>query len=354
MLRVVTGGRRRDLGLGGVGTVSLGEAREEALRLRSLARKGVDLLAERTRRTVPTFAQAAKQVHAQHGASFRNVKHNAQWISSLEDYVFPIFGNRRVDSVDSADVLKALSPIWTDKRETATQVKQRIKVILDWAKASGFRSGDNPTDGLTKVLPKHRAAPKHLPSLAYQAVPKFLTTVPKANASESVRLGFEFLVLTAARTSEVLKATWDEIDIDAETWTVPANRMKAGREHRVPLASRAVEILKQARELSDDGPYVFPGRPKAPLSNMAFLMLLRRLGPTDITVHGFRSSFRDWAADRTNAPHAVCEAALAHSVRDKAEAAYNRTDLFERRRKLMESWANFATGESAEVVAIRA
>ena len=357
VLRIVAGGRRRDLGLGGVGTVGLAEARDEALRLRSLARRGVDLVAERqrTRRAVPTFAEAARQVHTQHGASFSNAKHNADWISSLEAYAFPVFGNRRLDSIGSADVLRALTPIWTAKSETARRVKQRIRVVLDWAKASGFRSGDNPTDGLTKVLPKRREAPKHHPALAYQAVPEFLTTVRNANARESSRLGFEFLVLTAMRTGEVLNATWDEIDLDARTWTIPASRMqKARREHRVPLASRAVEILKQARELSDGGPYVFSGRPKAALSDSAFLMLLRRLGRDDITVHGFRSSFRVWAAERTNTPRAVCEAALAHSLRDQTEAAYNRTDLFERRRKLMEAWSAYATGETADVVAIHA
>ena len=354
--RIVIAGKRCDLGLGSAELKGLAEAREEAMLLRGRARKGIDVLAERQtlRLAVPTFEEAARQVHEQHGASFKNDKHRAQWLASLEADAFPVFGSRRVDAVGSADVLKALSPIWTTKPETARRLKQRIRVVFDWAKASGFRSGDNPTDGVAKVLPKQPTEQKHHPALPYQAVSKFLTMLRKADARESVRLAFEFLILTATRTSEVLRATWDEIDLDAKTWTIPAARMKTGREHRVPLARRAVDILKRAKALRDGGPYVFPGRPKAPLSNMAFLMLLRRVKRDDITAHGFRSSFRDWSAERTNEPRAVCEAALAHTVRDKAEAAYNRTDLFERRRKLMDSWAAFATSKSADVVAMRA
>ncbi len=356
VLRTVVVGKRCDIGLGGVAVVDLADARDEARRLRGLARKGVDVLAERRtlRIAVPTFEEAARQVHEQHGAAFKNDKHRAQWLASLEADVFPVFGSRRVDAVGSADVLKALAPIWNTKPETARRLKQRIKVVLDWAKASGFRSGDNPTEGVAKVLPKHRAEQKHHPALPYQAVPAFLGTLRAADAGEPVRLAFEFLILTATRTSEVLRATWAEVDLDAKTWTVPGERMKAGREHRVPLSDRAVEILERAKELSDGGPYVFPGRAKAPLSNMALLMLLRRMERHDITAHGFRSSFRNWSAERTNAPRAVCEAALAHTVRDKAEAAYNRTDLFERRRKLMDWWAAFATARPADVVALGA
>ncbi|MBE3111611.1 MAG: site-specific integrase [Acidobacteria bacterium] len=260
-----------------------------------------------------------------------------------------------LQSIDSADVLKTLSPIWTTKPETARRLKQRIKVVFDWAKASGLRSGDNPTEGLAKVLPKHRGEPKHHAALPYQAVPTFLGVLRTADTSESIRLAFELLILTAARTSEVLRATWAEVDLDAKVWTIPGARMKAGREHRVPLSARAVEILTRAQACAQDSPYVFPGRtPDKPLSNMAFLMLLRRLKQDGITTHGFRSSFRDWAAERTNVPSAVCEAALAHTLRDKTEAAYHRTDLFDRRRELMNTWAKFATSKPADVVSIRA
>jgi len=349
--------KRCDLGLGSAQLVSLADARDKAEDHRRKVRKGENPLAEKRRehRSVPTFKNAATQVHAAHSATFRNAKHKAQWLASLKADIFPVFGERPVSAIESADVLKALSPIWTTKPETARRLKQRIKVVLDWAKASGFRSGDNPTDGLTNVLPRHRGDPKHHSALPYQVVPTFIAGLKTAETSESIRLAFELLILTATRTNEVLRATWAEVDLNAKVWTIPGARMKTGREHRVPLSARAVEILKRAQACADDGPYVFPGRTRTkPLSNMAFLMLLRRLKHNTITTHGFRSSFRDWAADKTNFPTAVCEAALAHTLRDKTEAAYNRTDLFDRRRELMDTWAKFATAKPAEVVSIRA
>jgi integrase len=217
-------------------------------------------------------------------------------------------------------------------------------MVLDWAKASGFRTGDNPVDGITKVLPKHKTATGHHAALPYQKVPAFIHALRHANTAESIRLAFEFTILCATRTSETLNARWAELDLDAKIWTIPAVRMKAGVEHRIPLTDRCIEILKRAKVLSGDGGYLFPGRTaKKPLSNMVFLMALRRMKRTDVTAHGFRSSFRDWAAEKTNVPRAVCEAALAHTLRDKTEAAYNRTDLFDRRRELMDAWAAFGT-----------
>ncbi len=357
ILRTVISSKRCDLGLGSAQLVSLAQARDEALRLRALARKGLDVLAERraSRRTIPTFADAAREVHKQHSAAFRNAKHTAQWLASLEADVFPVFGERRVDAITSADVLKALSAIWTVKPETARRLKQRIKVVLDWAKASGHRSGENPVDGVAQVLPRHNGQQAHHAALPYANVPAFLQKLRSAEASESTLLAFEFLVLTAARTSEVLEARWEEIDSDLKTWSVPASRMKAGREHRVPLSARCLELIERAKAIKDGGPYVFPGRSeKAPLSNMTFLMLLRRIKLDEFTGHGFRSSFRDWAAEKTNVPRAVVEAALAHVVKDKTEAAYLRSDLFDLRRKLMDTWARFATAKPADVVSIRA
>ncbi len=354
MLRTVVMGTRRDIGLGGVKLVTLAEAREEARRLRKIARNAGDPLLERRRRNVPTFEAAARLVHAAHAASFRNIKHRKDWLSSL-GAVFAAWGTQRVDAITSADILTSLGPHWLARPETSRRVLQRIRVVFDWCKAQGYCAGDNPTQGITKVLPKHRGEQQHHAALPYQAVPAFLDTLRIADANESIRLAFEFLILTAARTSEVLGATWAEIDLEAKTWTLAGVRMKTGREHRVPLAPRAIKILQRANVRSDGGPYVFPGRsPKKPLSNMAFLMLLRRLGRDDITAHGFRSSFRDWASERTNVPRAVCEAALAHTLPDKTEAAYHRTDLFERRRELMTTWAAFAMAKSADVVPIRA
>jgi integrase len=304
---------------------------------------------------VPTFKEAAQKVHAAHAATFKNAKHAAQWLASLEADVFPVFGARPINAIESGDVLKALSPIWTTKAETARRLKQRIKVVLDWAKASGYRSGDNPVDGLTKVLPRARQAPTHHPALPYAHVPAFVQALRETDAGESTKLAFEFLILTAARTSEVLGARWEEVDRESKTWTIPGARIKAGREHRVPLAARSLELLKKAEALADGGPFVFPGRsPKAPLSNMAFLMRLRRMKRTDITAHGFRSSFRDSAAEKTNTPRAVVEAALAHVIKDKTEAAYFRSDLFELRRKFMDSWDRVATLTPAKVLPLQA
>jgi integrase len=356
VLRTLIKGRRSDIGLGSVSLVSLAEAREEALRLRKIARAGGDPLAARRqeRRTVPTFKSAAEQVHAAHAAGFRNEKHRKQWLASLSG-VFTAFGAKQVNAITSADILAALSPHWLTLPETSRRVLQRVRVVLEWCKAQGYCSGDNPTQGVTKVLPKARSAKAHHAALPFQQVPTFVHALRESDSGESVRLAFEFTILCAARTSETLRATWTEIDLDAKTWTIPGERMKAGADHRVPLSERCVEILERAKALSDGGPFVFPGRTaKKPLSNMVFLMALRRMNRDDLTTHGFRSSFRDWSAERTNFSRAVCESALAHTLRDKTEAAYNRTDLFDLRRDLMATWATFATSKPADVVAIRA
>jgi integrase len=344
VLRIVIRGKRCELGLGGLSIVSLSEAREEAILLRRIARKGGDPLKERRqeRRIIPTFEEAAHLVHESHSATFRNAKHKAQWISTLQSYVFPFFGSRPVDQVGSGDVLAALSPIWVDKPETARRVKQRIRTVMDWCKASGYRL-DNPAEGITKALPKHKTHKEHFAALPYAEVPEFLVSLREANRlALAIKLAFEFMILTASRTSEALLATWNEFDFAGRVWTVPAERMKAKREHRVPLAPRCLEILETARELT--GEYVFPGRRHGhPLSNMTFEMALRRMGREDITPHGFRSSFRDWAEERTKIQRSVIEASLAHVVADKVEAAYLRTTLFEKRRDLMNVWASFAT-----------
>ena len=355
VLRTVIKGKRSDLGLGGVTVVTLAEAREQAAHLRKIARAGGDPLAARRqeRRTVPTFQEAATQFHATLAPSFKNEKHRKQWLSSLAR-VLAAFGAKQVDAITSADILPAVSSQWLSKPETSRRVLQRVRATFEWCKAHGYCSGDNPTQGLVKVLPKQRDEQRHHAALPYPHVPAFVRAIREADAGESVRLAFEFLILTATRTNEVLRATWAEID-DARTWTIPGARMKAGANHRVPLAPRAEAILKRAKALSAGSPYLFPGRvPTQPLSNMAFLMLLRRLGRTDITSHGFRSSFRDWAAERTNVPRAVCEAALAHTLKDRTEAAYHRTDLFERRRELMTRWASFVTAKAADVISMRA
>ena len=356
MLRTVVKGRRCDIGLGSVELVSLADGREEARRLRRIARASGDPLAQRRqeRRPVPSFEDAAKAVHTAHAASFKSDKHRKQWLSSLKE-VFKAFGAKRVDAITSADILAALNPHWLTRPETSRRVLQRVRVVFEWCKAQGYRTDDNPTQGLTNVLPKQRVAKGHHAALPYQDLPAFVQALREADAGDVVRLAFEFTILCASRTSETLNAAWTEIDLEAKTWTIPGPRMKAGLEHRVPLSPRCIKILERTKALSDGGPYVFPGRsPKKPLSNMVLLMALRRMERRDVTTHGFRSTFRDWAAERTNVPRAVCEAALSHTLRDKTEAAYNRTDLFDRRRDLMTSWSRFATSKPADVVAIRA
>ncbi|WP_210485542.1 tyrosine-type recombinase/integrase [Microvirga antarctica] len=345
LLRVVVHGKRRDIGLGGASLVSLSEAREKALSYRKVARDGGDPLAVRRkeRREIPTFRKAAEQVHSNHRSSWKNKKHGDQWINTLNDYVIPHFGETRVDQVQTPDVLRVLAPIWMTKPETARRVRQRIRAVMDWAKASGFRDGDNPVEGVQKGLPRQNGRGSHHDAMAFGEVAAFVQTLRSSDAGEITRLALEFLILTASRTSEVLLARWVELDLDHALWTVPAERMKAGRIHRVPLSARCLEILRQARLLGSGADYIFPGRTvERPLSNMVFLMMLRRM-KLNVTAHGFRSSFRDWASEATSFPREVAEMALAHTIENKVEAAYRRGDLMEKRREMMEAWALFCT-----------
>lgn len=343
VLRTMVHGKRRDIGLGGASLVSLAEARQKAIDLRKAAREGGDPIKvrDKDKKHAPTFAEAARTVHKAHAASWKNPKHAAQWITSLEQYAFPLIGSAPINLIDGPDVLRVLNPIWLAKPETARRVSQRMGAIFDWAKASGHRTGENPVAGIKNALAKQPTRDEHHAALPYAEVPDFLDRLREALVGESTRLAFEWLILTATRTNEVIPAKWDEISGDV--WTIPAERMKAGREHRVPLPPRCLEILKAAKELRH-GEYIFPGRnPKKPLSSMVFLMALRRMA-IDVTAHGFRSSFRDWASEETNFPRDVCEMALAHAIGDKTEAAYRRGDLFEKRRRLMAEWAAFAEG----------
>lgn len=353
-LRTMVQGRRCHIGLGGLSVMSLAEAREAALAMRKIAKAGGDPLAERrkAKRVVPTFEAAAKKVHEEHAPAWKNAKHGQQWINTLKDYAFPIIGNQRVDKIDSADILKVLSPIWLSKPETARRVRQRVKTVLDWCRANHFRSGENPIEGIAKALPKQPKKDGHHAAMPYGEVASFVGRLRESDAGEIVKLAFEFAILTAARTGEVLGARWAEIDGDV--WTVPAERMKAGREHRVPLSPRCIEILEKAKSWCSEAGYMFPGRSAGkPLSNMAFLMTLRRMN-LKITSHGFRSAFRDWAAERTNFSREVCEIALAHTIRDKAEAAYRRGDLFDKRRQLMDAWSTYATASGSAVIELPA
>ncbi|HET8973116.1 MAG TPA: integrase arm-type DNA-binding domain-containing protein [Pseudolabrys sp.] len=323
VLRIVVRGRRRDIGLGSTKLVFLAAARETAAQYRKTARGGGDPIVEHRKPNViaPTFKEAARLVHEQHARAWHNTKHREQWINTLSHYAFPYFGDRRVDEVEQADVLRALSAIWLNKPETARRVRQRIRAVFDWAKGAGHRRGDNPVDGVARALPRQSDRAAHHAAMPYADVPAFVRALRAGNIGEPAKLAFELLIITGARTSEVLGARWAEMDLDSAVWTIPADRMKMRREHRVPLAPRAIEIIERAKVLAAGNGFVFAGRSMdKSLSNMALLMVLRRM-ELDITVHGFRSAFRDWAAEQTNFSREVCEAALAHTIRSKAEAA---------------------------------
>ncbi len=353
ILRIVVQGKRRDIGIGGWPTVSLADARTEALRMRQIARIGGNPIADRNNARVPTptFADASKTVHEEHKASWKNAKHQAQWITTLEHYAFPRLGNLPVDRIGTAEVVETLLPIWLSKPETARRLRQRIGTVLDWAKAKGYREHENPVTGVLRGLPKQSKQGRHHASLPYPELPSFLTSL-RAQTSNSSILALEFLILTATRTSEVLLAHWNEIDLASREWNIPAERMKAKRDFRVPLSDRAIVILEKALSLRTSSDFVFPGnRTGKPLSQMALLMILRRM-QASVTAHGFRSTFRNWAAERTNFAREVCESALAHTVQNKTEAAYLRTDLLAKRRRLMDAWSNFATQTAGEVVSL--
>jgi integrase len=287
------------------------------------------------------FRECAESYIAAHEAGWRNATHRQQWRNTLETYVYPVIGKLPVQDIDTPLVLKVLEPIWRDKTETANRIRGRIESVLDYAKAREYRSGENPARwrghlSLMLAQPNKIAPHEHHAALPYLEIGGFMEEL-RGRDSTSARC-LEFLILTAARTGEVIGATWSEIDLTAKTWTVPANRMKGNREHRVPLSNRAVEIV-QLMQSRCENDFIFPGR-NSGLSNMSLLALLRNMGRS-LTAHGFRSSFRDWAAEQTNFPNEVCEMALAHAVGDKVEAAYRRGDLFEKRRRLMDTWAEY-------------
>jgi integrase len=357
--RFMLNGKSRDVGLGaaaGAGALTLANARDAASALRLKVKAGVDPLAERQREAAEaqaaalaakvagiTFKAVAETYIAANEESWRNPKHRQQWRNTLATYVYPEIGDLPVADVGTAHVLSILEPIWKTRSETASRIRGRIETVLDSAKARGYRSGENPArwrGHIAQILPaRSRLTRGHHKALGYEALPAFVRALRARDAVAALAL--EFTILTAARSGEAIGATWDEVDLEKEVWTVPASRMKAGKEHRVPLSTRAVEILEQVKLL--DSQWLFPGTKGNKLSGMAMSMLLRRM-KVEVTVHGFRSAFRDWAAERTSYAHEVAEMALAHTIGNKVERAYRRGDLFEKRRRLMEDWAAYCAG----------
>jgi integrase len=372
IMRYTLGGKPREMGLGSYVTFTLAEARQRATAQRKLLADGIDPLAARrdellTKRMADanhiTFDKAAAAYIEANSPGWRNAKHGNQWTNTLATYASPVIGKLPVSAITTAHVLRILSPIWATKTETAVRLRGRIEKVLDWAKVQGYRAGDNPAawkGHLSEVLPRpskvadagHHAA---LPAAEVGEFMQALRAAPGAGAR-----AMDLIILTATRTSEVLNARWEEFDLDAALWTIPKERMKGFREHRVPLSEAALAVLEKARAESGSSEYVFPGKKeifpgkKGALSNMACLVTLKRMGRADLTVHGFRSTFRDWVSESTAYPRDVAEMALAHAIEDKSEAAYRRGDLLEKRRALMADWAAFCDRPivSGDVVAI--
>lgn len=366
ILRIMVDGKRRDMGLGSYLEVSLEEARDKCMELRKQVRSGVDpietkRMAKRERLVAKakemTFAQCVEAYLDAHETSWKNSKHRQQWRNTLEGYANPVFGSLPVGEVDTGLVMKCLEPIWKDKTETATRLRGRIEQILDWATVRGYRDGLNPArwkGHLDKLLPAKGkiAKTEHHAALSYKVIGGFILALREMEGFGARAL--EFAILTAARSGEVRGATWAEIDENAGVWVIPAERMKMEREHRVPLSVRALDLLKALQRIEGTD-LVFPGRNGA-MSDMTLTAVLKRMKRADLTAHGFRSTFRDWASEMTNYPREVAEMALAHAVGDKVEAAYRRGDLFAKRRRMMEDWAKYCgthQGEGAKVLPMR-
>jgi integrase len=367
IFRFMLDGRAREMGLGPVRAIALAEARKRAGECRRLRLDGIDPIEARSTQRDQKKLEAAKAMTFDacaaayidaHKTGWQNAKHSEQWPSTLNTYASPVFGSLPVQAIDVGLLMKALEPIWQTKPETASRLRGRIEAVLDWATVRGYRKGENPArwrGHLDKLLPapsKVRRVEHHA-ALPYDELADFSLALRSQEGIAARAL--EFLILTAARTGEVIGARWDEVDLEEKIWVVPAARMKAGREHRVPLSAAAVAVLEEMKQIRESE-FVFPGGKKGkPLSNMAMLAVLKRMDRGELTAHGFRSSFRDWAAERTHFPREVAEMALAHTVGDKVEAAYRRGDLFGKRRQLMDAWARFCgtARPLAEVVPIR-
>jgi integrase len=351
ILRATVGNRRRDIGLGGFPDVDLAYARDRARETRELIRQGIDpvehkkamkaeLIASQAK--ARTFAECARLYLAKKGHEFKNGKHAAQWRTTLETYAYPVIGRLPVDKVELAHIVQILEPIWTTKTETAARLRGRIESVLAYATVSGYRSGDNPArwrGNLDAVLAKPSKVKKvqHHRAIPWQEVGAFMVDLRQREGVAARAL--EFLILTATRSGEVRGATWEEFDLDSKTWTVPAERMKAGKTHTIPLCADAVRLLKALPRL-DDSPYIFPAPRGGQLSDMALSAVMRRMS-VDATPHGFRSTFRDWCAESTNYAHDVAEMALAHTIPDKVVAAYRRGDLLQKRTSLMRDWCRY-------------
>ena len=351
--RIAIGGRRRDIGLGPFPVIGLAEARRRAFANRVAIAEGRDPLADKRKAKVPTFREAAVRTFEANRPRWRNNKTTANWMQGMEKRVFPAIGDMRVNEIGREDVLRILSPIWTAKPEIARKLRERIRATLRWCQAHGFVENNAAGEAIAGALPAMPRIKAHFRAMPYRDVPVALATVEASSATLAGKLCLRFLILTACRSGEARAATWSEIDEAARLWAIPADRMKGGAEHRQPLSDAALAVLSEARKLDDGSGLIFPS-PRTrgrPMSDMTLTKILRTTGLAERTVvHGFRSSFRDFASERTNSPHAVMELCLAHAVGSAVEQAYARSDLVEKRRALMQRWADFVTGGGADVV----
>ena len=345
-------GRRREIGLGSAKIVSVATARRNAHQNLVLVSEGIDPIEDKKQDSIiPRFEVAAREVYEESRPTWRNAKHAAQFITTLETYAFPVIGSMSVKEINSSHILRILSPIWVTKAETAKRVRQRLSTVFKYCVAQQWRKDDPADIAIVKALPYLKKKVQHRKSISYNDVSDFIETVSKSSAGLSTKLGLEFLILTATRSGEVRNARWNEIN--GSLWIIPEGRMKAGIEHRVPLSNRCMEILEEAQNINQGSDYIFEGtKPDKPLSENTFNKLMKELG-LEVHAHGFRTSFRTWTQEKTHYPNEVAEAALAHSLKDSAEAAYARSDLLEKRAEMMEAWAQFISASTENVISIR-
>ena len=351
--RYTFNGRRREVGLGSGKIVSVATARRAAYQNLVLVNEGIDPIEYKKQTAViPTFEVAAREVYEANRPTWRNAKHASQFISTLQTYAFPIIGSMSVNDINSSHILRVLSPIWVTKSETAKRVRQRLSTVFKYCVAQQWRNDDPANIAIVEALPSNKKKVMHRKSISYNDITDFLETISGSSAGVSTKLGLEFLILTAARSGEVRNAQWDEIN--GALWTIPAERMKAGVAHRVPLPARCMQLLGEAKKISQGSQFIFEGTKLGkPLSENTFNKLIKELG-LEAHVHGFRTSFRTWTQEKTNYPREIAEAALAHSLKDKAEAAYARSDLLEKRAEMMEAWAQFISSGASHIIPIRA
>ena len=356
VIRLTINGKRRDMGLGSAFNFNIREARELATHYIKLAKQGIDPIQDRLKEKglETTFKECVYKVHELNKPTWKTEIIGTQWINSFIHHVFPKIGHMAISEITSADIMKILTPLWNTKHDTAKKLKQRLRVVFKWSKAQGLYTGDNPVELAEMALPKVKSSQRHFTSLPYNQLPGLIDQLKESSISLSNKLAIEFTILTACRTNEVLKANWNEIDLENKLWIIPKERMKALREHMVPLSDRAFDILKNAKKVYSKSDYVFPSElnPNKPLSNNTMLFAIQKRLNINATMHGMRSSFKDWASETTNFGNEVSEMALAHNITNKVEAAYRRGNLLQKRRELMQSWDNFLQGNEIKVITI--